>query len=556
MPNRSVLVRSVRLLCLLALTGALARAQNARPVPPLARLVASEATRVADPKLVGGDARCAFRLLPSAASASAVAEVRAHGVAVRTLWSGTLIGGAAPTQVQWDGRDANGVRCNTGAYEFVVRSPGLMMLELPLDLVRLGVTEIEAQDSPGADDEFQMVYFKKGTAYGFYATPAIHEYSDVARGSELSALDLDDGEPRAVVPVHADTAEPVLDGAAYDTTTFNYPLAYVRGATPRLELTFGASATAAGGTAMDVGYPLQGIELRVRCDQGTPLAGADLVAPGGTALVDLAPLANEVGREDRAPSFHFEARLAGELDWRAIPGAQTIPLRFYTLLDAPRFKAGASGTQYSGPWVEVAEYFASWKNTLGLAAADQHGLTEVFVHGFFGQNGGIAHPIENVLYDTVTMGGDGGATHYFQDAGMNMRLSRLLNNHALGRFVNCTDNMGAATTMLSMLGAQSMRPLRLGFMDLRALWGIGAPGYTLDLWGGSHAFSYHHIVTDDNATTVSDTCMQLDGDGVPTALPSTPAWNVQRPWAGSSGYMNLAADNNVTKSLEQLPGVQ
>ena len=48
------------------------------------------------------------------------------------------------------------------------------------------------------------------------------------------------------------------------------------------------------------------------------------------------------------------------------------------LLGAPRFKNGASGTQYSGPWVEVAEYFASWKNTLGLAAADQHGIAMVF----------------------------------------------------------------------------------------------------------------------------------------------------------------------------------
>jgi len=556
MPNRSLLLRRFRALWLLTLAGVPLGAQSSAPAPTLARLSVVEATRVADPKLAGGNVRLAFRLQAAGTSAGAVAEVRANGALVKTLWSGTLVGGAAPTQVVWDGRDANGARCATGSYALSVHGPGLMAQQLPLDLVRLGVTEIEAQDSPAGDDEFQMVYFKKGTAYGFYATPAIHEYIDVARSGELSDLDLDDGEPRPVVMVHDGTAEPVMDGANYDTSTFNYPLAYVRGTVPRLELTFGASATAVGGAVMDVGYPLQGVELRVHCAQGTTILGADQVMPGGTALVDLGPLANDVGREDRLVTFRFQARVAGELAWREIPGAQTIPLRFYTLLDAPRFKNGATSAQYAGPWVEVAEDFASWKSTLGLPAANQHDLTNVFVHGFFGQNGGIPTPIENVKYDTVTLGGDGGATHYFNFSNSNMRLSRLLNNHALGRFVNCSDNMGAATTMLSMLGAQHMRPVRLGFMDLRALWGIGAPGYTLDLWGGSHAFSYHHIVTDDDAVSVSDTCMQLDSDGNPLALPSTIAWNVQRPWAGIGGYNDLAADNVVTKSLEQLPGLQ
>jgi hypothetical protein len=379
---------------------------------------------------------------------------------------------------------------------------------------------------------------------------------DVAREGELSDLDQDDGEPRPVAPVHLDTAEPVLAGdGSYDTATYNYPLAYIRGTRPRLELTFGTSAASAAG-ATGVGYPLPGRELRVRCDQGDVVPGAELVVPGGSALVDLAPLPGEVGRIDRALTFRFEERLVGETAWQPIPGAQTIPLRFYTLLAAPRFKANASGTQYAGPWVEVAEYVAAWKGTLGLAAADQHGLTEVFIKGFFGQNGGIPTAIEDVVYDAYPLGGDGGATHYLLFDTWNMRLARLLHHHALGRFVNCSDNMGAATTMLAMLGAQNMRPVRLGFMDLRALWGIGAPGYTLDLWGGSHAFSYHHIVTDDNAVTVSDSCMQLDEDGVPTELPSTPGWNVQRPWVGLFGYENLAADNNVTKSLETLPGVQ
>jgi hypothetical protein len=92
-------------------------------------------------------------------------------------------------------------------------------------------------------------------------------------------------------------------------------------------------------------------------------------------------------------------------------------------------------------------------------------------------------------------------------------------------------------------------------MNLKAIWGIGAPGYTLSLWGFSHGFSYHHIVTRTNGTTVIDTCMQLDEDGNPTALPGIPGWNDDRPWTGASGYDFLSSSNSVSKTLENLPGV-
>jgi hypothetical protein len=530
------------------------QAQGAQRPARLPRVQCDAVTRVADPKLDGGEVRFSFLLPPAVPSAQAHAEVRAGGVRVASLWSGLLVGGAAPTQVVWDGRDDQGARCATGTYTLRVSADGVLPLEVPVSLVRLGVTSIEAQDSPAGDDEFQMVYFRKGTAYAFYATPAIGEFASRAAPGEVSDLDLDDGEPRPVPAVHTDTAAPVLEDGNFATASHNYPLAYVMAASPRLELTFGTGATSAEGAPLGVGYPLPDVELRVLCDQGA-VAGPDTVVPGGTALVDLPPLAAEVGRQELEMTLRFEARLAGETEWNEIPGSLTIPLRIYTLLGSPRFKSGATGLAYAGPWVEVAEYVASWKGTLGFACADQHGLTEVFVKGFFGQNGGIPTAIEGVVYDAFPLGGDGGATHYLMPDG-NMSLSRLLHSHALGRFVNCTDNMAATTTMLSMLGATGMRPVRLGNMTLRAIWGIGSPGYTLDLWGGSHSFSYHHIVTDDDAVTVSDTCMQLDEDGNPLALPGTPGWNVHRPWLGVGGYKDLAASNNVTKSLESLPGLR
>ncbi|MEQ1894120.1 MAG: FlgD immunoglobulin-like domain containing protein [Planctomycetota bacterium] len=537
------------------LLAGVASAQQVQGAPRLPRLVLDHASRVADPKLAGGGAEFAFHLGPASASANAVAEVVRAGIVVDTLWSGTLAG-ATPVTLTWDGRDADGLRCDTGAYTLRVSAPGLPPLERPLQLVRLGITEIEAQDGPlPGVDEFQMVYFMKDAAYGFYATPAIHEYRNAAPAGELSDLDRDDGEPRGPVAVHLGTASPALEGGDYATAAHNYPLAYLKGARPRLELTFGSGATSARGTGQDVGYPFAGHELRVRCDLGTVDPAAELVTPGGTALVDFTPLPDEVGRHERTLTFRYECRASGGT-WEPIPGSETITLRLYTLLGAPLFAAGKTGTEYAGPWVEVAEYFASWKETLGLPAEDALQVTEVFIKGFFGQNGGLPSAIEGCVYDAYPLGGDGGATHYHNFSNGNMRLSRLLNAHALGRFINCSDNMSATTTMLSMLGMPNMRPVRLGSMNLRAIWGIGAPAYTLDLWGGSHGFSYHHIVTDDDALTVSDSCMQLDEDGNSLALPGTPGWNVRRPWLGTNGYRALSATNNVTKSLESLPGLQ
>jgi hypothetical protein len=541
----------------LLLCAAPAAAQTYAPTPPVLRqpeFRCEGAARIADPKLPDGDAWVDVHLLYTPA-APATFEVLRQGVVVATPWQGTLPGGT-PTRLTWNGRNAGGHRAPLGDYVMRVQTAGFAPIERPLTLVRLGVTEIEAQDGPGLDDEFQMVYFMKGVSYAFYATPAIHEYVNGARVGELADLDLNDGSPRPVVGVHSDTAMPVMNGADYETFTHNYPLSYVMGARPRLELTFGATCIGPMGSVSGAGYPVPGFQIRVVADGADTVPGAWLATPGGTALLDLDALPTEVGRHDRDLAVRWEYRDLADPQWREIPGAQTIPLRFYTLLGPPVFKAGASGIQYTGPWVEVAEYVSSWKNTLGLATADQLGLTEVHIKGFFGQNGGIPTAIEGVKYDAYPLGGDGGATHYYVFGANVMSLSRLLNAHASGVYVNCSDNMGATTTMLSMMGAVGMRPVRLGNMTLRAIWGIGAPGYTLNLWGSGHSFSYHHIVTDDGAVTVSDSCMQLDEDGNASALPGIPGWNVRRPWAGPTGYDVLSSTNTVSKNLEVLPGVQ
>lgn len=535
------------------LTIGAAEAQTRQPA--LRRFVAESATRIADPKLEGGAPEFALRLGAGVPPTVATVTVVQNGVVLDEVWTGTLSDGATQV-IAWDGRDDQGDRCPTGRYDVRVTAVGVTPLELPLDLVRLGVTEIEAQDSPAGDDEFPMVYFRKGSTYAYYATPAIHEYANLASPGEISDLDQDDGEPRPVVAVHTATDSPVLDGANYETDTHNYPLAYAMGASPRLELTFGAEGTTSDGAPMPAGFPVAGFDLRAVVSDETGAVSTGPLVAGGTALIDLGALPAEVGRTERELALRWQAAPAGTDDWADVPGEQRIPLRFYTLLGPPVWESGASGTRYAGPWVEVVEFVSTWKDTLGLPTHDVTALTEVFVQGFFGQNGGLPAAIEGVIYDCYPMGGDGGATHYFSWGSWRMDLSRLLNAHASGVFVNCTDNMGAETTMLGMLGVPNMRPVQLGEMNLQAIWGIGTPAYTTNLWGSGHGFSYHHIVTDDDAVTVSDTCMQLDEDGMPESTPGIPGWNHHRVWKGANGYRQLSCTNAPGKQLQALPGIQ
>lgn len=526
-------------------------------LPAQGDLVADAVPRVVDPKLDGGAPTFAFHLEPGGSSLSAVAELRSGGTPIVTLWSGTLVPGAPPTQVVWDGRDALGERCDTGAYTLHVAATGQPPLELPVDVVRLGVSEIEAQESAAGNDEWQMVYFKKGGLYDYFATPEIHEYLCVADGIEGSDLDLNDAEPRPVPAVHDATDTAVMEGANYEDDAYNYPLAYLRGASPRLELTFGATATSAEGSVMGAGYPVAGYDLRavVQPSGGSAVATGP-ITPGGTATVDLDPLPDELGRTDLELEVSWQVAPEGTSQWSDVPGATTIPLRVYTLLAEPNFAAGTSGTRY-GPWVEVAEYLCTWKAVLGLPSGDEQEVTALHVKGFFGQNGGLTEAIEGVLYDCGPLGGDGGATHYFSFGNWRMDLTSLFDGHANGIYVNCSDNMGATTTMLAMMGVDGMRPVRLGNMSLRAIWGIGAPGYTTNLWGGgNHSFSYHHIVTNDDAVTVSDTCMQLDEDGNADSTPGVPGWNHHRTWAGVGGYNDLSSSNNTARTLEALPKIQ
>src|SRR5262249_29633369 len=157
------------------------------------------------PKLDAASIVISYVLQPPGATAHVTIGILQGSQRIATLFDGEQVGSDAPRVLNWDGHLPAGVRVTQGGYvdpgdyqiDLVAGAANLAHVALPLSIVRLGITAIAAQPTSG-NDEWPMVYFRKGNSYDFYATPSIHQYYNVARTGELSDLDLDSGEPRPV----------------------------------------------------------------------------------------------------------------------------------------------------------------------------------------------------------------------------------------------------------------------------------------------------------------------------------------------------------------------
>ncbi len=533
-------------------------------------LNAAGATRIVDFELEGAAAEVSYGLLPSSGPYFVTITVIDVGSlqTIATIFQGYERGAKSRRVHRWDGRDTWGSLVPPAPYTIRVEAQDVTTftrrIDYDLDVVRLGIVSIAAESSaPTGANEWQTVYFRKNGAYAFYATPATGEYVSKAEIGDVSDLDLDDGAPRPPPAVHEKVDEPALEfppsgPAIYEDDSFNYPLCYLAGAAPRFTVTFGASCTLDNGFPSGCNYPVAGFEIRaVASDEaGAWTTTATSIAPGSTQTLDGPALTLLATKSERHVDWSFEQRAVGAATWSAIPGKFTTTHRIFTILDQPYWATGASGTQYAGPWVEVLDDLDRFATALGVTCDSSDRVVEAFIKGYFGQNGSLTTAIEDVHYDCPSEGGDGGATHYFDWGGWRSRLTRLLNAHANGKFVNCTDCAGSTSAMLSMLGVSGYQMDHLGSMTLNAIWGIGTADYTLDLWsnggGAGHGFSYHHIITRDGGTTISDACLWVDEDGNPAALPGTPGYNNDRDW---NNYESMLATGNVTWYTEPLPKI-
>lgn len=550
---------------LIAATAARAQTDPQGRDDPAVRLVLGGWTRVVDPKLPGGTAAFHVGLSPRGATARASVVVWRGTTPLRVLARELPLSGKRNARIEWDGRDRAGRHVGPGTYRVVVALPGAGRdLGFPVHVVRLGFREIAAR-APAAADEWQMVYFRNGSGYAFTATPALHEYRNAQGPGERAELDHDDGRPRAPVPLHTDTRRPALAGTAIATAAYNYPLAFRSRSRPRLSARLGANCIDENGAVAAAGYPIPGVQLRCAVRDGDGVAWTRVdpaeLAPGTPVEFEGPRLPSGVTRTDVELTWRFEWTDDRGANWREVPGALVTAHRFYTQPSAPVFAAGASGTQYAGPWVDVVDRIAAWGAALGSDTTDEQGVLATVILGFGGQVGALATAIENVRYDCYPLGGNGGASHYylgFPPANV-VQLSRLLDDAGNGPFVNCSDCASSTAVMAAMAGVRDLRLMRLGSMNLNAIRGIGAPDYTVHLWGPQywHRFSYHHTVTRDGGVHVYDACLWVDDDANPAALPGTPGHNVARPWDQDPyAYRTRLATNAVGFSLDPLPRLQ
>jgi hypothetical protein len=569
---RQALLRIARLAFASGIVMEAAFAQSGGPPPgngsggfDMNFLHSANTTRIADPKLDGGGFDVRYLLNPSGTTYDVTISALDNGAVCATIFQGSEYGSNLVKHHFWDGKDANGKWIDPGAYTIRVeaKSTRTLHVDYPVDVVRLGLTVVSAESSSATTNEWQVVYFMKNGAYRFYATPATGEWKSIAVTGDLADLDLNDGTPRPAPAVHTQTDEAVLEqlplgGYRYAIDSFNYPICYLAGAKPQFTVTFGATCIDSSGAAVGCNYPVTGYDLRVaaRDEAGRWVVqpGSAPITPGGTETLQGPALTTDVTRTDRHVEWHWQYRATGASSWTDVPGAFTTEHWLYSTYAAPYFASGATGTQYAGPWAEILDYMYNWQQEFAITPTDDASVVELLIKGFNGQPT-LDHAIEGVEYDCYSNGGDGGATHYFD--GSAIRLSHLLNTHADGLYVNCTDCASSTSSILGMLGIQNVQMERLGSMTLRAIWGIGCPKYTLDLWsnggGAGHGFSYHHIITRDAGTDISDACLWVDEDGDPNSLPGTPGYNNDRDW---NGYESLLAHGNVNWQLDILPKIK
>lgn len=442
------------------------------------------------------------------ASLTCEVEVQRGATTLATL-TGALEDGVC-TAV-WDGLES-GLPARPGALVVearLVRGDGLVRATavLPLEVVRLGVQEIDVEVAAGGRSPllFRRTGGRRGGYYELLASEAPFGIGADGTESGASALELASGARRPVPLPWNDIVSPPLDPRSADGVehdSFNLPSAVLAGRSPTLLL---ALATEAAGGAS--GDPLD-TEVRLVAPDGTRIAGQDRVSHGTVVTLEhLATPVPGVGRFDVTYTFTFEARRMGGT-FQPIPGELPITLRYYGLVGAPSF---ASNAVPHRPWVDVVDRIAEW---VGGSTADPERVAARLVEGVYYELG--------LRYDTAS-----GASFYtdylgpgFDGAAFEMDA---FEERAYGSVVNCSDSASILSTYANMVGLdfryhilrhRTERSFDLNF--IRAIGGAAFDDTPFD--GGRGEFSYHAIVGARDGTTW-DATLAVDGDGAPASAP-------------------------------------
>jgi hypothetical protein len=387
--------------------------------------------------------------------------------------------GASTVDESWNARDPSGAWAPAGRYTVLARLGDVAADAAPVALVRAAFASVVAGDDGGTASERIPMYWHES---GDLQDPA-------APISTISSLEDDAGDPRDLPEVSKGVGS--KPGKAAE------PVAYRWRDRPVLSLTNGES-TVLGGSGLSAAI------VDVSVPGWTVLSGSP-VAPGVPVVIERdAALSTGLGVVDETLDVSFTATDAAGSTYEV--AQQRVPMRFFATYGASAFEA--TGDEYA-PWVAALDgALAGIQGT----EADPAEIKDALVAWIFEDEG--------LTYDTQY----GASAYTWYSSGFNgghFQFSAYLARKN-GDIVNCSDCASILSAYANMLGVPLDYTIILHDFSLGQIEAIGVDSFTNCPFGPSGCgFSYHAVTTDDDAATIWDATLALDGDLDPAHAPST-----------------------------------
>ncbi len=428
--------------------------------------VAIGAPGVFDP-LLGGPASITITGAPGTVTVSLTAP---DGGTTSAAWAGPL-----PLTFQWDGHapDAPDGWLRAGPYRLTAtRDDDGTAASTPVRLVRAGFVAVHAEDDDGLTAIREPVYWHGADVLQDVAAPF----------ATLDGLEDADGNPRDFP----------LVGDALDAPAASQPVAYSAASRPLLSLTPGESD-------LFDGSGLAGANVRLRVVGWTVISGLPIADGVSVVIQKDTAVADSLGVYDDTLALTFTSEGADI-------GTQRLPLRTYALLGPTTFD---HDDEKYHPWVDAIDPLL--RDIAGTAP----------------EHDAVVNATRDWIYDAANLSYDTeyGASAYTNYGRENWTAAHFNMNAFLARkygsVINCTDCASILLTYSNMLGADLHYAIVLENFDLNQILAIGGDQFSNCPFGGDTCgFSYHAITTDDDdATSIWDATLSLDGDDDPGSLP-------------------------------------
>ncbi|MBN1335014.1 MAG: hypothetical protein JXB39_03540 [Deltaproteobacteria bacterium] len=389
---------------------------------------------------------------------------------------------ATPTDA-WDGRDAKGAWAPAGAYTVqVVGTRGKIRVEDAADvhMVRCGVARAWAEGDEGVSAE--------SVALWWYGTRTLQDLAQPF--VSLDALE-DVREAATVFPeVTSELVEEPRHG--------NLPLAFTWDSRPILTLELGEDTV--------LGSPgLEGADVSLGIPGWTALAGAEGILPDVPVVLQAdAPLAAGPSVVETTLEITFE--VTGDDAVTHTIGVQNLPVRFYAVYDSPTF---TRKQEDQTAWVAAVDPAL---RALAGVKPDPDAILDALVDWVYYDH--------DIAYDTYA--GASAYTDYISGYDQAVFALSAYLERRFGRIVNCSDCASILVAWANMLGVPLDYTIILSNFYLNYIRAIGCDEYTHCPFGPyGCGFSYHAVTTDDEAATIWDATLALDGDEDPSNPPSS-----------------------------------